>query len=80
MKSITTGARLIAKMQPLPVPTQTSHQFDQDVGAVLNHPIISDIAASPILGYRYRYRRLVHIQSDATRATFHLARLPCMRL
>ena len=61
VKAISAGTCLIAKMQSFAAPAQPLRQPNQKVGAVLDHTVISDLAASPLVGDRNRYRRFVHI-------------------
>ena len=61
-------------------PRQVLKGTISNVGAILDHTVISHLAASPLLGDCNRYCRFVHIKPDVARDRFHPARLPCMRL
>ena len=71
VKTIATGTRFIAEMQPSPAGRQLLGQLANVIGTMRHRSPMADLAASFALCNRDRDRRLVNIKPDE-RAILHL--------
>jgi hypothetical protein len=79
VKTIATGTRFIAEMQPPSVGGQLLSQFTDVIGTMRHRPPVADFAAAFALCNRDRNRGLVNIKPNE-RAILHVVSPPFLRL